>query len=250
LPAPTNVSQLRNQVQQQAQEFVASQLLPIFMVNEMGRVIARQPGSVLSSNPEEAQAATYFEMCRNAIYYQKLQSQAYIEPAIYQINLEHGVRLEDIFSIISHSPFIPPERTYLFAKGLYAGLTGDFFTSTHILIPQIENSIRYLMWQRGIITSGLNDNGIQNEHSLNSTLYHPEISSIFDENTLFDLKCILIEHAGSNLRNRMAHGLISDHEFMGSLMPYVWWLALRLCCLPILIQQHRSEQSQPSSDAI
>jgi len=208
LGTPTDVSRLRQQVQQQAREFVASDLFPVFMMNEMGKVIARQPGSVLSSNPEEAEAATRFKMCQNAIYYQELQAQAYIEPARYQINLEHGVRLNDILSIVSPSPFIPPKREYLFAKGLYAGLTGDFFTSTHILIPQLENSVRYIMWRRGIITSGLDDSRIQNEHNLNSTLYRPEITSIFDENTLFDLKCLLVDHAGSNLRNRMAHGLI------------------------------------------
>jgi len=250
LGAPTDVSRLRQQVQQQAREFVASHLFPVVMMNEMGKVTARQPGSVLSSNPKEAEAATRFEMCRNAIYYQNLQAQAYVEPARYQINLEHGVRLNDILSIISHSPFVPPQREYLFAKGLYAGLTGDFFTSTHILIPQIENSVRYIMWRRGIITSGLDDSGIQNEHNLNSTLYRPEIASIFDENTLFDLKCLLVEHAGSNLRNRMAHGLINDGEFMNPLMSYIWWFTLRLCCLPILIHQQRVEQPNYSTDAI
>jgi hypothetical protein len=250
LGSPTNVPQLRKQVQQQAQEFVASHLFPIVMMNEMGKVVARQPGSILSNNPEEAEAATRFEMCRNAFYHQNLQAQAYVEPARYQITLEHNVRLNDILSIISHSPFVPPEREYLFAKGLYAGLTGDFFTSTHILIPQIENSVRYLMWRRGIITSGLDDSGIQNEHNLNSTLFRPEITSIFDENTIFDLKCLLVEHAGSNLRNRMAHGLISDGEFMSPLMSYIWWLTLRLCCLPILIHQQRVEQSETSTGTI
>lgn len=234
LGTPTDISRLRQQVQQQARDFVMSHLFPVVMINEMGKVVAHQLGSVLSDNPEEAEAATRFEMCRNAIYYHNIHAQAYIDPARYQINLEHGVRINDILSIVSHSPFIPPEREYLFAKGLYAGLTGDFFTSTHILIPQIENSIRYLLWQRGIITSGLDDSGIQNEHNLNSTLYRPEIASIFDENTLFDLKCLLVEHSGSNLRNRMAHGLIRDSEFMSPLMSYTWWLTLRLCCLPIL----------------
>ncbi len=250
LVTPTDVSRLKQQVQQQAREFVLSDLFPVVMMNEMGKVTARQPGSILSSNPEEAEAATYFMMCHNAIDYQNLQAQAYIEPAIYQINLEHGVRLNDILSIISRSPFVPPERKYLFAKGLYAGLTGDFFTSTHILIPQIENSVRYLMWRKGIITSGLDSSGIQNEHNLNSTLYRAEIASIFNENTLFDLKCLLVEHAGSNLRNRMAHGLMSDDEFTGPLMSYIWGLTLRLCCLPILRHQQHLEQSNSGTDAI
>lgn len=245
LGVPTNVSHLRQQMQKQAREFALSDLFPIVMMNEMGKVVARQPGSVLSDNPKEAEAATRFEMNRNAVHYQTLQAQAFIEPARYQINLEHAVRLNDLLSIVSNSPFVPPDREYLFAKGLYAGLTGDFFTSTHILIPQIENSVRYLLWRRGVLPSGLDDRGIQNEHNLNTTLYRPEITSIFDEDTLFDLKNLLVEHSGSNLRNRMAHGLINDGEFLSPLTSYLWWLTLRLCCLPILIYQQRVEQSDP-----
>jgi Domain of unknown function (DUF4209) len=104
------------------------------------------------------------------------------------------------------------------------------------------------MQQRGIITSGMDNSGIQNEHNLNATLYHPEIASIFSENTLFDLKCLLVEHAGSNLRNRMAHGLINDAEFMSPLMSYIWWFTLRLCCLPILIHRQR-EQSNSNAES-
>lgn len=245
LGAPINVSHLRQQAQDHAREFVLSDLFSIVMMNEMGKVVARQPGSVLSDNPKEAEAATRFEMNRNAVQYQTLQAQAFIEPARDQINLEHAVRVNDLLSIVSNSPFVPPEREYLFAKGLYAGLTGDFFTSTHILIPQIENSVRYLLWRRGVLPSGSDDKGIQNEHNLNTTLYRPEIASIFDENTLFDLKGLLVEHSGSNLRNRMAHGLINDREFLSPLMSYLWWLTLRLCCVPILIHQHKVEQSDP-----
>jgi len=245
LGSPTNVSQLRQQVQEQTREIILSDFFPTVMMNDMGKVIARQPSSVFSKNPNETEAATRFEMNRNAVHYQTLLAQAFIEPARDQINLEHAVRLNDLFPIVTNSPFVPPNREYLFAKGLYAGLTGDFFTSTHILIPQIENSIRYLLWQRGVITSGLDDSGVQNEHNLNSTLYRPEIASIFDEDTLFDLKCLLVEHSGSNLRNRMAHGLINDSEFLSPLMSYLWWFTLRLCCLPILIHQQKVEQSDP-----
>jgi hypothetical protein len=245
LGTPTNVSHLRQQVQKQAREFIGSHLFPVVMMNEMGKVVARQPGSVLSSDPNEAEAATRFEMNKNAALYQGFHAQAFIEPARDQINLEHSVRVKDLLPIVSDSPFVPPEREYLFAKGLYAGLTGDFFTSTHILIPQIENSIRYLLWSRGVLPSGLDNRGIQNEYHLTTTLYCPEITSIFNEDTLFDLKSLLVEHSGSNLRNRMAHGLINDGEFFSPLMSYLWWLTLRLCCLPILNYKQKVEQSDP-----
>jgi hypothetical protein len=237
----TNISQLRKQVVQQSHDIIGSDLFPLVVINEEGKITARQPAFDISQNPDQADKATYFAMCQNAAYYQKLQAQVCIEPARLQINLEHSVRINDIRSIIMHSPFVPPGREHLFAKGLYAGIVGDFFTSIHILIPQIENSVRHVMWQRGIIASGLNSSGIQEEHNLNTTLYHQKIDDIFDESTLFDLRCLLVEHAGSNLRNRIAHGLISDVEFMDPLMSYAWWLVLRLCCLPILGNQQELE---------
>jgi hypothetical protein len=242
------VSYLRQRVQEMARKAPLSHLSPAVMVNEKGKVVAHRSTSVLSSAPDEAEAATRFEMYRFAVEYQRLHALAFIEPPIHQINLEHSVRVKDLLPIVSNSPFVPPEREYLFAKGLYAGLIGDFFTSTHILIPQIENSVRYLLWKRGAITSGLNDKGIQNEHYLTSTLYprnYPEITSIFDEDTLFDLQGLLVEHSGSNLRNLMAHGLINDNGFFSPLMSYLWWLTLRLCCLPILNYKQKVEQSDP-----
>ncbi|MGD1910477.1 MAG: DUF4209 domain-containing protein [Rivularia sp. (in: cyanobacteria)] len=231
------ISYLRQEIQENSESFYA---IPKVMVNEVGKVTARQP-----SNFDEAETAMRFEMYRSARVLQSLHAQQYIEPARYQINLEHNVRIKDFISIISYSPFVPPNREYLFAKGLYAGLTGDSITCTHILVPQIENSIRYLLSQRGVLTSGIDNYGIQKEHQLSTTLYSQEIESIFDEDTLFDLKGLLIEKSGSNLRNRIDHGLINDNGFLSPLMSYLWWLTLRLCCLPILQYQQKVEQSDP-----
>jgi hypothetical protein len=255
LGVPTRVSHLRQRVQdgeshegkaddEDQERALLAPYVPVVMINEMGKVVARQ-----SSDPDKAEQATRFEMYRLAVEYQILHTQTYIEQARDQINLEHCVRVNDLLPIVSHSPFVPPGREYLFAKGLYAGLTGDFFTSTHILIPQIENSVRYLLWeQQNVRSSGLDNDGIQEERRLTTTLYPskcPEISFIFDEDTLFDLQGLLIEDSGSNLRNRMAHGLINDGEFLSPIMCYLWWVTLRLCCLPILSYQQKVEQSDP-----
>jgi hypothetical protein len=239
LGASPRVSKLRQLAQETE---LLSRFAPIVKINEIGKVVARQ-----SSNTEEIETAFKLEMYITAIDYQRCHVQAFIEPARDRINLEHSVQISDFLPIVSNNPFIPSNREYLFAKGLYAGLTGDFITSTHILIPQIENSVRYLLAKQGVITSGL-DRGIQKEHFLTSTLYptnYPEIATIFDEDTLFDLQGLLVEHSGSNLRNRMAHGLIDDREFGEPIMCYLWWLTLRLCCLPILNYQQIVAQSDP-----
>lgn len=249
LGTPPQVSHLRQEVLEIAAKHPLHHFLPSVIINEMGKIVARQPEFASSNNSEEVEASIRFEMYQNAIYYQRIHAQAYIEPARYQINLEHSVQEKDLLPIVSNNPFVPPGREYQFAKGLYGGLTGDFFTSTHILIPQIENSVRYLLRKQGALLSKIDlDKGIEDERDLNTTLFprnYQQINSIFDEDTLFDLQGLLIERSGSNLRNRMAHGLINDSNFNSPIMSYLWWVTLRLCCLPILIHQQSVEESDP-----
>jgi Domain of unknown function (DUF4209) len=116
--------------------------------------------------------------------------------------------------------------------------------ATHLLIPQVEHSIRVLLANAGVITSSLATGGIQNEYNLNQTLVDEKfagpLTKILGEDLVFDLRGLLIEHGGSNLRNRVAHGLLDDGEFDSAVAVYLWWLVLRLCCLPII-----SEIAQP-----
>ncbi|MBD2663773.1 hypothetical protein B6N60_01336 [Richelia sinica FACHB-800] len=252
LGSPQKVLDLRQMAEKNS---LLSQFMPVEIKNDMGKIVARQP-----IEPDKAEEAVIFDMYRIANNAHRCHAQAFIEPARKQIVLENitgkskeedKITEKDLLELVINNPFVPEGREYLFAKGLYAGLTGDFITATHILIPQIENSVRYLLSSRGAITSGIDNknNGIQKEDNLNSTLYpskYPEITSIFDEDTLFDLQGLLIEHAGSNLRNKMAHGLISDDDFCSSTFSYLWWLTLRLCFgIGILVPQEIVEESNP-----
>jgi hypothetical protein len=62
-------------------------------------------------------------------------------------------------------------------------------------------------------------------------LYEPKLNDLFGEDTVFQLRGLLVEQASSNLRNRTAHGMIEYGEFFGYSSVYVWWLILRLCVL-------------------
>lgn len=230
------VIDLRATTEQSLKDDPLASIFPVRMMNAQGKTVATENGS---NNSEDS---IKFKMNQDSSLKYKVYAEILIEPARDQITLEHEINIEDLLFLVKDNPFVPSGREYLFAKGLYAGLIGDFFTSTHLLIPQIENSVRHLLWQKGFIPSGYK-NGIQNEHDLNKTLYRTEIKTIFDDDTLFTLQCLLVEHSGCNLRNRMAHGLIDDHEFQSGVMSYLWWFTLRLCCLPMLNYREEPEKS-------
>lgn len=246
-PSP-NTSKVRERVQRLGKEFPMQYLLSAVLLNEEGKVVARRP-SMLSSDPEDIEAATRAEMFKQAMLEQQFHVFGLVEPARQQINLEHNYSAEDLLPLVTNNPFVPMGREMLYARGLYAGLIGDFPVAAHLLIPQIEHSLRYVLQHQGVLTSSLDPQGIQDERNLNTTLYLPETVELFGEDLVFDLQGLLVERFGSNLRNRMAHGLLDHAVFYAPQVAYLWWLTLRICCLPFLAQmrqaQSKTDQSKP-----
>jgi hypothetical protein len=224
---PASVAFLRQQVEE---TYGRSKLLGFMGTTRMGttgKTIARAPS--LDSSPEGAEEATLAQMYSNATLFRKCTAVGFIIPAIRKIRAEHHVRLQDFYEIAVNSPFVPPGRETIWAKGLHAGFTYDFIVSTHLLIPQIEHSIRLHLEGVGAITSGYDRLYRQSEFDLNTTLRMPELRTIFNDGDLvFDLRGLLIEHHGSNLRNDMAHGLLEDGQFHSEASIYLWGLCLRL----------------------
>jgi len=246
VPSP-RVSELKKQVEESAAKYPMQHLVSGVVVNENGKVVARH-SNMFSDDPEEREKAIQENMYRQASFHHQIYTHSLIEPVRVQLNLEHPIKLDNFMRIVSNNPFVPPGREYIFAQGLKAGMDGEYLTAIHLLIPQVENSLRHILTQMGEVTSGIDSQGIQDERSLNITLYSESILKVFDEDIVFDLKGLLVERFGANLRNRMAHGLMDYNSFYSVEIPYLWCLVLKLCCLPI-IQNLRDKDKIQKNDA-
>jgi hypothetical protein len=152
-----------------------------------------------------------------------------ILPALEQLLLEHAVTLEEMEQLAAYSPFVPPGRERIFSQGLYAGFGRDFLTSTHLLVPQIENSLRHLMQLNDLVVTKIDKNGIQRLIDLNEIVVDSRASMIVSEDVIFELRCLLTDNRGANLRNQLAHGMLSDGALASVEAVYCWWLVLLLC---------------------
>lgn len=243
LAGSPKVEGLRKRVDELVKNYPLQYLINKDIVNENGKVIGKRP-SMMSDDPEEVERAKRAEMYSQAQFERNLIVQGIIESVRHQINIEHRVQVRDFIPIVQSNPFVPQGRELIFAKGLHAGLIGEYLDATHLLMPQVENSIRHILEQKGVTVSKLNDEGIQDEKSLNELLYCDEFEEIFGQDLSFDLRGLLVERTGANLRNRVAHGLISSDGFYSIEAPYFWWLTLRLCCLPIIVHMRENQQKQ------
>lgn len=236
------VDKLRNQAIEDSKNYPMQHLASSVVVNEMGKVVAKQ-SSMFSNDENEVEASIRENMVRQAEFHHYIYAQSLIEPVRHQILLEHDIRISHFLDIVSNNPFVPSGREYIYAQGFQAGMEGDFVVAAHLLIPQVENSIRYILSHLGVLTSGIDTDLIQDERSLNVTLYSPEIKKVFVEDIVFDLQSLLVERLGANLRNRMSHGLMSHNSFYTIQVPYLWALVLQLCCLPLIKQKYEQDKS-------
>lgn len=228
------VDQLRQRATERSDDQLFMDLIATHeRVDSRGRVVGRRPNRN-ADDPREVEAAIEADMFDEALRYQHIIVAAQIEPARFQIGLDHRVKEVDLLALLRYSPFVPANREILFAKGLRAGFLGEFIESSHLLTPQIENSIRELLNQRSVITSSLTSEGVQEDFDLRRLLSLAETREMLGDDLTFDLRGLLVERFGSNLRNRLAHGLLDQYEFYSFQAAYLWWTALRLCFLPIL----------------
>jgi hypothetical protein len=152
-----------------------------------------------------------------------------IEPARLAILKEHPIRRRDLFFLLANNPFVPAGHEGLYVRGLQAGFFGDWVVAMHLLIPQIESSLRHIFQQHDVVTSTLESDGTQKERDLNQLLWMAELEQIFGPDIAFDLRGILIERFGDNMRNEFAHGLMPESAFYVPSAAYLWWLVLHLC---------------------
>lgn len=200
-------------------------------INSEGKVIVRKPSMGVdgSENNQEAIRAEMYEQANSIDIL--VHTRGIIEPAVRIINIEHSGNQSDFFELLRNNPFIPAGREVLFARALSAGLQGDFVTFLSIATSQVENSIRHLLFLNGIPTSKIDQDGIQKEIDLNELLFMKEVIKILGEDLAFDLQGLLILPTGSNLRNRVAHGLLDVEEFNTIHVLYFWWLILHMIVL-------------------
>ena len=238
---PSKPSELRKRIEDNQSGGVFTQIFGAATVRSDGQISDTKP-PLASEDPKEREEAVVKEMYSQARTIDwPARVQFLIDPARQQVIAEHAARRVDLMFLLQDNPFVPIGREGLFLRGLHAGLHGDVVLALHLLMPQIENSIREIFTERGIITSKLESDTTQDERDLGWMLTHPEMAKIFGDGMAFDLRGLLVERFGHNLRNDIAHGLLAESQMITPAAIYAWWLTLRLCCIPIAVAAAKKE---------
>jgi hypothetical protein len=130
--------------------------------------------------------------------------------------------------LVHRSHFVPDDRRGIFERALIAGFAGDRVVFAHLAIPQIENSVRVVFRNAGLPITTMNAEGVQEERDLNRLLTDRDAKTVLGEAMVWEMRSVLIEKSGPNLRNRLCHGLLGADEFDRPAMNVLLWLTASL----------------------
>lgn len=183
----------------------------------------------------EGSPEVWSEVCRTYKTQIEILAKGAILPAQAVINIEHRLSLRHFIQLCYNSCFVPSGHEYLWALGLNEGMKGNYGVATSVLAPQFEHLVRGVLRSIGTQTRIIQDDGTEDEKSLNALINEPALVDKFGDSIVFEMRLLLCDPQGVNLRNRVAHGLIDDSVNLSLQAVYFWWFTLRLTLIPILL---------------
>lgn len=158
-------------------------------------------------------------------------------PALDILGKSYQITEQDIQEIVKKSSLIPKDRMRQWTMGLLAGFQQNFVVAIHLLAPQIEHLIRIYLKNNFKIDTMTTIDGEQSEKGLSTLMKDDIINQALGANFAFEIRALFCDKAGPNLRNNIAHGLLSDDRAESDFTVYAWWLALKIVLNPECIKK-------------
>ena len=212
LPIPVR-EKVKNQVLNRTG--ILNTIFPAAILGKGGKLIAKSR-PVKKHDGTIDEGALKDNMERTAAMEMDYFAQILVRNTFEYIRSRFVIEESDVKKIVDVSCAIPEGRKESYTKGLMFGFSGDFLTALSILIPQIENAVRYLAVECGEPVYNMNEEGVKES---------------LDEDLIFALNTIFCSKFGFNMRNNVAHGMLDDQAFQSFKALYIWWFALKFCYL-------------------
>jgi ElaB/YqjD/DUF883 family membrane-anchored ribosome-binding protein len=214
------------------------------LMSSDGRIVHRSPGHggkpVYGVDPD-----LWEEMMRRYLIRIDLYTVGLIGPAWSEMTLEHNPTVGDFAHIAAATGIVPRDRVFQMARALYYGWNGDFSSAAQLLAPQIENLVRRHLVDAGVTTSRIRpEDQTEHELGLSNLLDLPEAVEVIPADLVHELRALFASPTGPNLRNEIAHGLLSDGAAAAQPSMYAWWLALRMVYVPYWNAIHDVEAAE------
>lgn len=235
---PSKVDELKNLVRELAKKSPLSHIFTASYIDANGRQVAEGAHFDGSGDPSDD---WYKEnIIRDLPFIRAIRARAQFEPARLAIHERFSISTVQLDPIVEASPFVPAGHHEIFSLGLARLWQGDYVTACHLLLPQVENSIRHVLQMSGCDTAKIMENGLEGDRSLNMllTTFEAKLEAIFGQDLVWEIDSLLNFRAGPSLRNALAHGQLTWTDCYSSDMINACWLVYLLVAYPLHDRWH------------
>jgi lysyl-tRNA synthetase class 1 len=169
-----------------------------------------QPEAIIGSAEDDEEGRLHHQISQHMAFVQPL-----LRATLHRLVRKFSVSADHFVDFIFQSPIFLESRQPLIQAGMQAYLDGDFIKAIHVLVPQVEDTLRSLAAKAGIpiYKTVRGASGITDVKSMNNVLEDARVRDMLGENLWRYLTVLYIDRRGLNLRNDLAHGLVSPQSF-------------------------------------
>ncbi|WP_219928195.1 hypothetical protein [Stenotrophomonas sp. HMWF003] len=246
-PRPTSV--IEEEAMEGMRKHPLGSLFGVQQHDSDGHVRFRSPGTDMRKIDP---AALEHAIARQEGIYRETVVRGQIAVVVYQLASEHSVTLDEVFPLCRESPFVPPDLTETFSKGILAFLHGDMTSAMFILTPLLEASLVYVLKGHDVdVVRHDEDSGTQEDMSITQLYknHRGELEAIFSASVVDDIERVFLARSGPGLRHAIAHGTTSDGQAYSGDSIYACWLMWHLCLVPLFKERFEARGRGSEADA-
>jgi lysyl-tRNA synthetase class 1 len=197
-PRPSQIEKILD-----SDEFVAHHLIPTAIIGDNGLTVG-----TVGTYDHDKEGQIVMEVAR----------EMNITATFFLMGLEEWKKRFEIGGVpdtpnIFDCALIPEDRVSLYREGLFAFEGEDYVKCIHVLVPQVENSLRELLKMLGRTITKTDEDGNFELKNMNDVLHDTSVRETLEEELWYFLKVLYVDKRGMNLRNLVAHGIAPVGSF-------------------------------------
>lgn len=219
----------KNEIEKRVLENVTNPIACLFGVgvkNDKGQTIANIPGLDIS-DPKKDMSVFEMHMNQEALQLEECYGKVLWWGMCF-IKEKYTFEKSDLLFLIEDNPIIPDGRNKVILSAIFYGLNGELFEALHILAPQMEKLFRTIAEASGSVMAELKKDFTVQEKLLTSIFDDEVLWDCYDNDILFLFKGLLNEKSGANIRNEIAHGVMTSGKGNSAVAIYFYCLVLRV----------------------
>jgi lysyl-tRNA synthetase class 1 len=184
-------------------EFIAHRLVPVAILGDNGLTVS--------------EIGTYDQDTEGHIV-MGLAQEMNLSMMYFLIGLEEWKKKFELGGVpdtpnILDCALVPADRVSLYRDGLQAFECEDYVKCIHVLVPQVENSLRELLKMLGKPATKTDEDGGFQLKNMYDVLNDPLVRETLEEKLWYFLKVLYVDNRGMNLRNLVVHGIAPVEAF-------------------------------------